>query len=88
MKKLFIPLLVLLMTLLNAENNKSIDKNMTKSQKELQKQIEREKEYARTGEFKKGKDYNLSYAEVNVSDLDNVPTIEPDYEFDMDDVYD
>ncbi|MEA2028185.1 MAG: hypothetical protein U9N49_04355 [Campylobacterota bacterium] len=78
----------LLTTLLYSEANKSIEINQTKSQLELQKQIKLEKEYAKTGEFKKGKDYNLSYAEVNTSTLDNVPTLVPDYEFDMDDVYD
>jgi len=73
---------------LYAEENKSIQMKQSKRQIELQKQIKLEKEYAKTGEFKKGKDYNLSYAEVNASTLDNVPTLVPDYEFDMDSVYD
>jgi len=90
MKKLLISTLIVgfLTTLLYSDVNKSTEQNRTKSQLELQKQIKLEKEYAKTGEFKKGKDYNLSYAEVNASTLDNVPELVPDYDFDMDNVYD
>ncbi|SHO80756.1 hypothetical protein MNB_SV-15-405 [hydrothermal vent metagenome] len=86
MKKL-IGLTILTTLFLYSENNSSIEQNLTQAQIELQKQIEREKGFAKDGTFLKGEDYDLSYAEVNRSTLDNIPLIEPDYDFDMDDVY-
>ena len=72
---------------LYGENNSSIEQNLTKSEIELKKQMDREKAFAKDGTFLKGEDYDLSYAEVNSSSLDNISLIKPDYDFDMDDVY-
>ena len=75
----------------------SSDKNITselnsskinKIEEQLKKQIEREKKFAKEQTFYQGKEYDLSYAEVNPDSLDSVPLLEPDYDFDMDDVYD
>ncbi len=60
----------------------------TKAEQQLQKQIEREKKFAKEKTFYKGPDYDLSYAEIDPKSLDNIKAIEPDLEFDMDDVYD
>jgi len=87
MKKLLGLTLLATIVLLSNENNSTIEQNLTKTQIELQKQIDREKAFAKDGTFLKGEDYDLSYAEVNSSNLDHIPTIEPDYDFDMDDVY-
>jgi hypothetical protein len=87
MRKLLGLTLLATILLLSNENNSSVEQNLTKEQIELQKQIDREKAFARDGTFLKGEDYDLSYAEVNSSNLDNIPIIEPDYDFDMDDVY-
>ena len=76
------------------ETNSTVEVNHTnltkedKVAKQLQKQIEREKKFAKEQTFYQGKDYDLGYAEVNQDSIDNIPLLEPDYEFDMDDVYD
>ncbi|MCK5855348.1 MAG: hypothetical protein KAG56_09010, partial [Sulfurovaceae bacterium] len=59
-----------------------------KIKKQLQAQLEREKKFAEEKTFYKGKDYDLSYAEIDKSSLDNIKLPEPDYDFNMDDVYD
>ncbi len=88
MKKLLGLTLLATIVLLSNENNSTIEQNLTTTQIELQKQIDREKAFARDGTFLKGEEYDLSYAEVNSSNLDHIPIIAPDYDFDMDDVYD
>jgi hypothetical protein len=72
------------------ESNTTIDTNntkMSKAEKELLKQMKREEKFAKEQTFYQGDDYDLSYAEVNQDALDSVPLIEPDYDFNMDDVY-
>jgi len=101
MKELLITLLVTASysVALYAENNQSIESKKpsiennasTKKEriaKQLKKQMKREEKFAREQQFYKGKDHDLSYAEVNKDSIDSVPLIEPDYDFDMDDVYD
>jgi len=83
--------------ILNAENNRStkqvpsIESNSSAKTKEInrkvQEQIEREKKYAKEKIFYQGSDYNLSEVEVDPNSLSSVPVLEPDYDFDMDDVY-
>jgi hypothetical protein len=77
---------------LYAEDNKTakkVENNATvQAEKQLQEQIEREKKFAKEQTFYKGQDYDLSYAEVDSSSLDNIHVAEPDYDFNMDDVYD
>jgi hypothetical protein len=53
----------------------------------LKEQMEREEKFAKEQTFYQGDDYDLSYAEVNEESLDSVPLIEPEYDFNMDDVY-
>ena len=60
----------------------------SKAEKQLQKQMEREKKFAKEKTFYKGPDYDLSYAEIDPKSLDSIEAIEPDLEFNMDDVYD
>lgn len=69
------------------------DKNSTvtkaqKIEKQLQEQIKKEEKFSKEQKFYQGKNYDLSYAEVDLDALDSVPLIEPDYDFNMDDVYD
>lgn len=70
---------------------KTAPKKAKLSKEELEKQIkaqmELEKKYAREQTFYKGKDYNLSEKQVDPKILKNVPKIEPDYDFDITDVY-
>ena len=61
------------------------DQNLTK--KNLQEQLEREKRYAKEQKFYQGKEYNLSEHQVDPKLVEKVPVIEPDYDFDITDVY-
>ena len=85
----------------NIDNNSTQEHNVTKqikmtdtnssqskAQLELEKQMEREKKYAKEQRFYQGSEYDLSSFEIDKNSLDNIPLIEPDYDFDMDDVYD
>ena len=69
----------------NSDNNSSI--NTKQIEKKVQEQIEREKKYAKEKIFYQGSDYNLSEAEVDEDSLSSIPVLEPEYDFDMDDVY-
>ena len=64
------------------EDSNSTKKNLL--QKHLQEQIEKEKKYAKEKMFYMGKDYNLTEHEVDPNTLKHIKTIEPDYDFDMD----
>jgi len=76
-------------TLFADTNTTNKDKNTTKERiaKEVKEQMAREAEYAKSQSFAQGDDYDLKAVEVNVKSLDNIPSIEPDYDFDMTDVY-
>jgi len=71
-----------------AKEQKKADSNKTKLIDEhVKEQMEREKEYAQKQSFAQGDDYNLSAHEVDPNALPDVPVIEPDYDFDITDVY-
>jgi hypothetical protein len=92
-------LLSLLSVAIFAENNtshtSSVEVNSSKmlmhkkalEAKQVKEQMAREAQYAKTQSFAQGDDYDLKSVEVNQKSLDNIPTIEPDYDFDMTDVY-
>jgi len=82
----------------NTETNNSVkaeqknDSNKTASkskimEKEVKEQMEREKKYAQEQSFAQGDDYDLKAVEVNKDSLDAIPLLEPDYDFDITDVY-
>ncbi len=89
-------LIISLAVSLNAENNNSTkikpennaSKKVKRAEKQLQEQMKREEKYAKEQTFQHGKNYDLSDLEVDPKSLDAIPEIEPDYEFNMDDVYD
>jgi hypothetical protein len=100
MKKLVLSLLFITFwtSVLHAEHNssKGMDGNRTDNQsstmrgkleEQVQEQMKREEKYAREQRFYQGSDYNLSSHEVDPSSLPSVPVIEPEYDFDIDDVY-
>ncbi len=88
MKRLF-PLILIAATLVWAgDDNRSTpanDQNLT--QKHIKEQMEKEKKYAKEKAFYEGKDYNLSDKTVDPHELDKIPVIEPEDDFDMSDVY-
>ena len=67
------------------------ENNATKRQQILQEkikeQMEREKKYAKEQKFYQGDEYDLKAHEVDPNSLPDVPAIEPDYDFDITDVY-
>lgn len=56
-------------------------------QRQVEEQMKREKKYAKEQKFYQGKDYNLTEHKVDPETLKNIPVIEPDYDFDITDVY-
>ncbi len=71
------------------KTDRSKDANHTKAllEQKVKEQMEREKKYAREQKFYQGDDYNLSEHEVDPKTLKDIPVIEPDYDFDITDVY-
>jgi len=82
-----------LIFVLYAENN-STDSNGTKDanttkelQSNIQKAIEAEKKFEKEQKFYMGDDYNLTEHQVDPKSVDKVPLIEPEYDFDITDLY-
>ena len=71
----------------HTESNITI-KKAEKVAKQLEAQIKKEEKIAKEQRFYQAEEYDLSSYEVDKSSLDSIPLIEPDYDFDMDDVYD
>lgn len=55
--------------------------------KQVKKQMAKEAEHARTQSFAQGDDYDLKSVEINEKSLNHIQAIEPDYDFDITDVY-
>ena len=75
---------------LQAENNDSNESNQSekaKLEEQIRKQMEREQQYAREQKFYQGDEYDLDSHKVDPKVLEKVPKIEPEYDFDMTDVY-
>ncbi len=91
-KLILVLLLTICSSVLNAESNETVkspeDNASKRASEQLKKQQAREKKFAEEQTFYKGKNHDLSYAEINPDSVDSVKLEEPDYEFDMDDVYD
>ena len=93
MFKYFVSLL-LINILLIAESNNTVDNNKSKEsnsskieQSNIQKAIEAEEKFAKEQKFYMGNDYNLSEHQVDKKSVEKVPLIEPEYDFDITDLY-
>jgi hypothetical protein len=85
MKKVKFTLLILLSTtILFSDSNKTDNSTINDN---IKKAIEKEKQYKAEQKFYMGEDYNLTEHEVNPKTLDKVPTIEPEDDFDITDLY-
>jgi len=72
------------------ENNQTVDVNNTKEnelRKQVEEQMKREEKYAQEQVFYQGADYDLKSREINEKSLEKLERIEPDFDFEMDDVY-
>lgn len=96
MNKLLLLLLLFASLLIAGENNRTLtaqDRNTSLSEeqnltlKHIREQQEREKKYAKEKAFYEGKDYNLSDKKISPKEIESVPTIPPEDNFDMSDVY-
>jgi Ni/Co efflux regulator RcnB len=67
------------------KENNSTKKTLT--EQKIKEQMEREKKYAKEQKFYQGDEYDLKAHEVDPNSLPDVPVIEPDYDFDITDVY-
>ena len=83
MHKIFFILFISLLLYAETNNTQAVDLEA----KQVKEQMAREAEYAQTQSFAQGDDYDLKAVEVNQKSLENIPMIEPDYDFDMTDVY-
>ncbi len=67
------------------KNSEEINVSKEKlAQQHLEEQMKREAKYAKEKMFYTGKDYNLSEHQVDSDALKHIQTIEPEYDFDMD----
>ena len=87
--KIFLTFMIIFNSLLMAGDSAKVDKERkARAEKQLKKEMENEKKYAKEQTFYSEKNYDFKGAEVNPDSLDSVPELEPQYEFDMDSVYD
>ncbi len=71
-----------------SDSAKSDKDRKARAEKQLKKEMENEKKYAKEQTFYSAENYDFKGAEVNKDSLDSVPELEPQYDFDMDSVYD
>ncbi len=87
--KIFLTFMIIFNSLLMAADSaKSNKESKARAEKQLKKEMENEKKYAKEQTFYSEKNYDFKGAEVNKDSLDSVPELEPQYDFDMDSVYD
>jgi len=95
MNKTWIFLLVaaVCIPLYSGEHNNTVEQNRSKedntTKEAVKKAMELEEKYAKEQRFYQGDEYDLKSKEFNPKTLKKVPSIEPDYDFNMDEgVYD
>jgi cell division protein FtsX len=66
------------------ENNATKQKII---EEKIKEQMKREEKYAKEQRFYQGDEYDLKAHEVDPNSLPDVPVIEPEYDFDITDVY-
>ena len=89
MIKYFLIVTIVLSSLSIASSSKKSNKERkSRIEKQIQKEIQKEKKYAREQTFYSAENYDFKSAQVNPDSLDSVPDLEPQYDFDMDSVYD
>jgi len=85
--KYFLILMMIFNSLLIA-SSKSEKEKKVRAEKQIKKEMENEKKYAKEQIFYSTENYDFKGAEINKDSLDSVPELEPEYDFDMDSVYD
>jgi len=88
MKYILILVIIFNSLLMASDSAKSDKERKARAEKQIKKEMENEKKYAKEQTFYSEKNYDFKGAEVNKDSLDSVPKLEPQYDFDMDSVYD
>ena len=88
MKKILTFVIIFNSLLFAANTDKNDTTRKSRIEKQIKKEMENEKKYARERTFYSQDNYDFKGAEVNKDSLDSVPELEPQYDFDMDSVYD
>lgn len=83
MKKILILSIIGSVMLYADSNDTNRSQKKTKLKIEIKKQMEKEKKYAKEQAFYQGDDYDLESYEIDPDSLPDVPSLEPDYDFDM-----
>jgi len=83
MNKVLIILVMGSSILLADSNDTNQSKEKSKIHTEIEKQMEKEKKYAKEKAFYQGKDYDLKSHQLDPNNLPDVPSLEPDDDFDM-----
>ena len=83
MKKILIIITIAGSILFADSNDTNRSQDKTKINAEIEKQMEKEKKYAKEKAFYQGDDYDLKSYEIDPDSLPDVPSLEPDYDFDM-----
>ena len=101
MNRVLLLALLATLSLSHAENNQTMESNLTTNseqnstlstqedrvKEQVAEQMRREQKYAQEQRFYQGDEYNLSAVEIDENARDSIPLIEPDYDFEIDDVY-
>ncbi len=88
MKYFLILMMIFNSLLIASSNSKSEKEKKVRAEKQIKKEMENEKKYAKEQIFYSTENYDFKGAEINKDSLDSVPELEPEYDFDMDSVYD
>ena len=83
MKKILIIITIAGSILFADSNDTNRSQDKTKINAEIEKQMEKEKKYAKEKAFYQGEDYDLKSHEIDPNVLSKIPSLEPDYDFDM-----
>ena len=86
MKNILIFIIVassILLAASNENNESNSSKKESKIEEQIKKQMEKEQKYAKEQKFYQGAGYDTKSHEVDPNSLPDVPTFEPDYDFDM-----
>ena len=87
--KIFLTFMIIFNTLLMASGSEKSEKERkSRVEKQIKKEMETEKKYAKEQTFYSEDNYDFKGAEVNKEAVESVPKLEPQYDFDMDSVYD
>jgi len=89
--KYFLMFVLIMNSLLVAAEKSESQKEKEKKhrmEKQIKKEMETEKKYAKEQTFYSEENYDFEGAEVNKDSLNSIPELEPQYDFNMDSVYD